>query len=370
MTSRDYLHKAFLLAKSANLKQIRPNPFVGAIVVSQEGEIIGEGYHQKAGEAHAEVFAIQAALLKKPNLSEATLYVTLEPCSHIGKTPACTDLIIQHKIKKVVIGSLDPNPLVSGAKKLADHGVIVETIITPEIVELNNVFNINQIKKRPKYILKSATTINGQIADRFGNSKWISNAKSRAYVHEFLRARVDAILTTAKTIMNDNASMNIRLEGTAPTELNLIVIDKHLDLLKKENEQLPIFYKRTNSKIYLVTDKSFEGKLRTDVELIKVDMRNKKIDLTQLSTQLLSKNIYEVLIESGGILNASMIQEKLVDEVFMFICPSINSDSSALNAFSSNQVQKMDELMKLSLLETKVFDDDILLKYKVLITKS
>ncbi len=366
MTAQDYLHKAFLLAKGANLKQIRPNPYVGAIVVSQQGEIIGEGYHQKAGEAHAEVYAIQAALLKHPNLSEATLYVSLEPCSHSGKTPACTDLIIKHKIKKVVIGSLDPNPLVAGAKILADNGIIVETIITPEIVELNSVFNINQIKKRPKYILKSATTMNGHIADRFGNSQWISNAKSRAFVHQYLRARVDGILTTAKTILHDKASMNIRLEGAAPTELNLIVIDKHLDLLKKENEKLPVFYKREYSKIYLVTDKSYEGQLRVDVEIIKVDVSNKKINFTQLNKQLVSKNICEVLIEGGGHLNASMIHEKLVDELFMFICPSIVLDSSALNTFSLDQEQKIDELTNLSLLETKIFDSDILLKYKVL----
>ncbi len=366
MTAQDYLHKAFLLAKGANLKQIRPNPYVGAIVVSQLGEIIGEGYHQKAGEAHAEVIAIQAALLKHPNLSEATLYVSLEPCSHSGKTPACTDLIIKHKIKKVVIGSLDPNPLVAGAKILADNGIIVETFITPEIVELNSVFNINQIKKRPKYILKSATTMNGHIADRFGNSHWISNAKSRAFVHQFLRARVDAILTTAKTVINDNASMNIRMENTAPTELNVIVIDKHLDLLKKENEQLPVFYKRTDSKIYLVTDKTYEGQLRADVEIIKVDVINKEIKLDQLSSLLLGKNICEVLIEGGGHLNASMIHEKLVDELFMFICPSIVLDSSALNTFSLDQEQKIDESIKLSLLETKIFDADILLHYKVL----
>jgi len=366
MTSRDYLHKAFLLAKGANFSHLRPNPFVGAILVSEEGEIIGEGYHQKAGEAHAEVFAIQDALQKKTDLSATTLYVTLEPCSHIGKTPACTDLILKHKIKKVVIGALDPNPLVSGAQILLDNGVEVETIIVPEIVALNSVFNINQIKRRPKYILKSASTVNGFIADRFGNSKWLSNAQSRAYVHEFLRAKVDAILTTAKTIIKDNASMNIRLEGAMPAELNVVVIDKNLDLLKKENEALPIFYKRTNSKIYLVTAISFEGELRTDVEIIKVDVINKKVNLNQLSSLLLNKNICEVLIEGGSILNSSMMHEKMIDELFMFICPSINMDSNALNAFESNQIQKIEAFTKLTLLETKIFNTDVLLKYKVL----
>ena len=226
MTSEEYLHTAFLLAKRANSRDIRPNPFVGAIIVDQNGEIIGEGYHQKAGEAHAEVIAINNALLKTNDLSKFTLYVTLEPCSHVGKTPPCTSLILEHKIPKVVIGSMDPNPLVSGAALLTDRGVNVEICILPEIVELNNIFNINQLNKRPKYILKAATTLNGKIADRFGNSKWISNEKSRAYVHQILRSNADAILTTAKTVIKDNASMNIRLPASEPRELNLIIIDK------------------------------------------------------------------------------------------------------------------------------------------------
>ena len=214
MTSADYLHTAFLLAKRANSKNIRPNPFVGAIVVDDEGKIIGEGYHQKAGEAHAEVLAINDAFAKSKDLSNSTLYVSLEPCSHSGKTPPCTHLILEHKIPKVVIGSMDPNPLVSGAKELTDAGVNVEICILPEIVELNNTFNINQLNKRPKYILKAATTLNGKISDRLGNSKWISNDKSRNYVHQVLRTNADAILTTATTVIKDNATMNIRVDET------------------------------------------------------------------------------------------------------------------------------------------------------------
>ena len=160
--------------------------------------------------------------------------------------------------------------------------------------------------------------------------------------------------------------MNIRLEDAIPAELNVVVIDKNLDLLKKENEALAIFYKRTNSKIYLVTDVSFDGELRNDVEIIKVDLVDKKVNLNQLSSQLLNKNICEVLIEGGSFLNSSMILEKMIDELFMFICPSISMDSSALNAFGSTQIQKIEALIKLSLLETKIFDSDVLLKYKVL----
>ena len=364
MTSADYLHTAFLLAKRANSKNIRPNPFVGAIVVDDEGKIIGEGYHQKAGEAHAEVLAINDAFAKSKDLSNSTLYVSLEPCSHSGKTPPCTHLILEHKIPKVVIGSMDPNPLVSGAKELTDAGVNVEICILPEIVELNNTFNINQLNKRPKYILKAATTLNGKISDRLGNSKWISNDKSRNYVHQVLRTNADAILTTATTVIKDNATMNIRVDETK--ELNLIIIDKQLDILKEENKALNIFYKREKTKIYLVTDKTFENTLPLHIEIINVTIQEGECDLNQLSTILLNKNICEVLVEAGGKLNASLLKAKIVDELNIFIAPSLLIDNSSFNLFNSNELQSIENSIQLSLQETQNFDSDIMVKYKVL----
>jgi diaminohydroxyphosphoribosylaminopyrimidine deaminase/5-amino-6-(5-phosphoribosylamino)uracil reductase len=366
MTSEEYLHTAFLLAKRANSRDIRPNPFVGAIIVDHNGEIIGEGYHQKAGEAHAEVIAINNALLKTNDLSKCTLYVTLEPCSHTGKTPPCTSLILEHKVPKVVIGSMDPNPLVSGAAILTDSGVNVEICILSEIVELNNTFNINQVNKRPKYILKAATTLNGKIADRFGNSKWISNEKSRAYVHQILRSNADAILTTAKTVIKDNASMNIRLPASEPKELNLIIIDKHLDILKDENKSLGIFYQRNNTKIYLVTNNTYPYLLPENIEIINIDINNDEFDLVQLSDILLSKNICEVLVEAGGIINAFLIKQRLIDEINLFICPSIIIDNDGISVFSSTELQEIEKSIQLSLLDTKEFDSNNLLKYKVL----
>jgi diaminohydroxyphosphoribosylaminopyrimidine deaminase/5-amino-6-(5-phosphoribosylamino)uracil reductase len=364
MTSADYLHTAFLLAKRANSKNIRPNPFVGAIVVDDEGKIIGEGYHQKAGEAHAEVLAINDAFAKSKDLSNSTLYVSLEPCSHSGKTPPCTHLILEHKIPKVVIGSMDPNPLVSGAKELTDAGVNVEICILPEIVELNNTFNINQLNKRPKYILKAATTLNGKISDRLGNSKWISNDKSRNYVHQVLRTNADAILTTATTVIKDNATMNIRVDETK--ELNLIIIDKQLDILKEENKALNIFYKREKTKIYLVTDKTFENTLPEHIEIMNVNMHEGECDLLALSTILLNKNICEVLVEAGGKLNASLLKSKIVDELNIFIAPSLLIDNSSINLFNSSELQRIENSIQLSLQETQSFDSDIMLKYKVL----
>lgn len=365
MSASAYLHKAFLLAGKADPKKIRPNPFVGALVVSKEGQVLGEGYHEKAGEAHAEVIAINNAIIHGADLSTCTLYVTLEPCSHTGKTPPCTDLIIRHSIPKVIIGSLDPNPMVSGVEILKKNGVIVEVFEMPDIVALNDTFNINQILKRPKYILKSAITLNGKIADRFGESKWISNEQSRAYVHEHLRARSGAILTTAKTVIRDNATMNIRIKDQKEEELNLIVFDRNLDLLKKENHQLSIYYKRNSSKIYLVTDKD-ETTTFPNVEIIIIPINDGRFNLEMLHKELMLRNICQVLIEAGGSLNASMMEAKAIDEIYTFVGPQILMDNSAINQVNSNLTQTMDNTVKLQLLDSMTIGEDILLRHRVI----
>ena len=365
MSASAYLHKAFLLAGKADPKKIRPNPFVGALVVSKDGQVLGEGYHEKAGEAHAEVIAINNALANGADLSTCSLYVTLEPCSHTGKTPPCTDLIIQHRIPRVVIGSMDPNPLVSGANILKEKGISVEVLVLPEIVEMNETFNINQILKRPKYILKSAITLNGKIADSTGNSKWLSGSESREYVHRHLRTAADAILTSAKTVIKDNASMNIRIPGQDAEELNVIIFDRNLELLKKENHQLSIFYKRTNSVIYLITEKPEITTKLPNVEIIHIPMNNGRFNLEMLHKELLKRNICQVLIEAGGSLNASMMHAKAVDEIFTFICPRILMDKAAINQFNSSQIQTMDNAVKLQLLDSMTIGEDILLRHKV-----
>lgn len=364
MNAKEYLHKAFLLSKKANPKDIRPNPFVGAILVDEKGAIQGEGYHKKIGEAHAEVFAIQQAIENQADLSKSTLYVTLEPCSHFGKTPPCSDLILQHKIKKVVIGSLDPNPKVSGATILLDAGVEVQVIPMPEIDDLNKVFIINQQFKRPRYILKTATTLNGFIADSNGNSKWISNEKSRQFVHATLRNQVDAILTSAKTVLQDNATLNIRIAGEKEKEQQLIILDKDLTVLK--NKELAIFYKRTHTKIYLVTHLDFQEHLEECIEIIQVPLLDGHLDLKTLSQKLLEKNICEVLIEAGGTLNAAFMSNQLIDELNVFICPKLMLDHLSIKSFESSITQHINDTISLELFQIQQFDSDVLLRYQCL----
>ena len=366
MTAEQYLQRAFLLARQANPKAIRPNPFVGAVVVSENGEMVGEGFHQQAGEAHAEVIAIHQAIDHGAKLDTCTLYVTLEPCSHTGKTPPCTDLIIQHRIPRVVIGSMDPNPLVSGARILQENGVIVEIMVMPDVVALNDTFNINQIQKRPKYVLKSAITLNGKIADSAGNSQWISNEESREHVHKYLRTAADAILTTAKTVLRDNATMNIRIKDQPEQELSLIVFDRNLDLLKKENHQHSIFYTRNKSFIYLVTDKTGITTELPHVEIITIPVQHGLFDLEMLHKELLKRNMCQVLIEAGGTMNAAMMHAKAVDEIYTFVCPRILMENAAINQFNNSQIQPMDDAIRLQLLKSMTIGEDILLRHKVI----
>lgn len=366
MTEKEYLEQAFLLAKKANPKLIRPNPFVGAIVVCENGKIVGEGYHQKAGEAHAEVNAINNAISNGTDLSKSKLYVTLEPCSHTGKTPPCTNLIIEHKIPHVVIGALDPNPVVSGVEILEQNGVKVTKLLLPEISNMNDVFNINQVKKRPKYIIKSATTLNGKIADRNGESKWISNKKSRAFVHQNLRPSVDAILSTAKTIIRDNARLNIRHGDGSIDELNTIVIDQQLDLLKEENTSLSILNVRTNSTLYIVTNKEDLPAVPNYIQFLKVAFDCNTVNFQALHSILLSKNICSVLVEAGAKLNATLLYSKSIDEIYSFICPSIISDTNSKNVYEQDLEQTMEHKTNLTLVGISQFDEDILVHYKVL----
>jgi len=367
MNHQSYLNKAFILAKMASPKQVRPNPLVGAIVVDKNNEILGEGYHQVFGGPHAEVFAIQAALKKTSDLTGTTLYVTLEPCSHHGKTPPCVELIMQHKIGRVVIGSIDPNPIVSGIELLKQSGVEVLVVPLPIIEQMNAVFMTNQLKKRPFIQIKIASTIDGKISDQFGNSKWITNQKSRLYVHEVLRDNTDAILTTAKTVILDRATLDIRVNNQPSKELNAIIIDRTGELLQSENQQLPIFYKRNVSKVYLLADTSkinHPYTLPSHTELIDVSFDNQHmLQLDGLGEQLMEKGIHHIMTEAGSVLNSFLIENNWADEMYCFIAPLLLIDDKSKSMLHSQKLVTLDNAHRLTLIETQIFEGDVLLRY-------
>ena len=365
MNKKEAIDYCINLAKNANENDIRPNPFVGAVIIDEVGQIIGEGFHQKLGGPHAEVYAIEQALQNTTDLSQATLYVSLEPCSHFGKTPPCSDLIIQHKIKKVVIASLDPNPKVASVEKLMAAGIEVEVINESLALTLNRRFFTQHIQQRPYFILKTASTIDGKIADRNNKSKWISNELSRQFVHTQLRTNTDAILTSYKTVLEDEASFTIRINGAPTKETNVIIIDKTLTLLNKEFEELPIFYKRTNSKIYFITDKKDTPSVSSSIEFIHGVFNEDGLVFSSIVGQLLEKRLYTILTEGGRKLNSSLIDQNMVDELYWFIAPRLLNDQQAISMFGIDKLNSLDNSHNLELVNMQRLQNDILLHYYI-----
>ena len=320
MVSAYYLNEALNEARKADPLAVRPNPMVGAVLVSPQGEIVGRGYHQQYGGPHAEVHAVADALGKGINPGKCTLFVTLEPCSHYGKTPPCTDLILKHGIKKVVIGSKDPNPAVSGIDILTSNGVDVEVIELEEIQQLNRVFFTNHKKQRPYFQFKLAMNADGVYAHQTQKRLWITGEETHRYVHEVLRKDADAVLSTARSVINDNAKLNLRISD-AEYERTAIVLDQRLDLLKEENKGLSIFYPRVNSKLILVTTLlDVNIQLPSHVELLVVpEGDDGKICLTSFAHLIYQKGYYKILIESGYVLYKSLIAAILIDECLFFI---------------------------------------------------
>lgn len=364
MTEKEAIEYSINLAKNAKENEIRPNPYVGAVILDQNGLLQGTGFHQQLGGPHAEVYAIQEALQNKADLTQCTLFVSLEPCSHFGKTPPCTELIIQHKIKKVVIASLDPNPKVNGVEKLKSNGIEVELALHPDAQNLNTRFFTNQRLQRPYYILKLASTIDGKIADYAKTSKWISNSISRQFVHTHLRSNVDAILTTYKTLIQDQASLTIRNTGEITKETNVIVIDQQLQLLNPALNKLPIFYKRNLSKIYIVTNQPAPEILPEHCICIQGDFDVHGLIFASVAKHLLALGFYSILTEAGRQLNSSLINQASADELYWFIAPTILNDLNGLPMLGLNKQNALQDATVCSLIEVKKMEQDLLLHYR------
>ena len=348
----EYLKETITLAKQIEPHLVRDNPRVGAILVNSLGEIVGKGCHEKWGEAHAEVNAINDAIQRGHNPDECTLYVSLEPCSHVGKTPPCTSLILETGIKKVVFASADPNPKVSGMEVLKNAGVDVSYILLEEALNLNKRFFINHLFSRPLVMMKVAITKNGMMADAEGNSKWITGTESRKHVHNVLRENVDAILSTAKTILKDNATLNIRI-GSKSKELNCVVVDKNLALLN--NTSLNIHQPRNHSKLILVSDNIKElDRLPSHVETIKGNYIAGNVNLSELLGIIYSGyKINSLLVEAGPTLCKSLLNAGLVDELVVFTGQKVFPANERYAGFKSEAYPNF------QLVQTMNFENDV-----------
>lgn len=325
-----YMKMCFALAKLGRGK-VSPNPMVGCVVLDKNGEIVSRGYHKKYGENHAERNALTK--LKNNEAEGGTLYVNLEPCSHFGKTPPCVDIILEHKLKRVVFAMRDPNPKVDGISRLTEAGIeITEGVLENEAKFLNRVFIKNQTKNLPYIVLKTATTMDGKIGTKNGDSKWITSEKSRAEVYK-MRQEFDCILTSSNTVIADNPKMEHEFK---------CILDK--------NSRVPLDSKIfEQGKIYLATKEN-------------TPLKNGELDLKSVFQNLYNQGVCSVFVECGGTLAGALLREKLIDEVWQFIAPKILNDNEGRSCFDGISASKISETENLKIYEVKNILPDILIK--------
>ncbi|MBE6049258.1 MAG: bifunctional diaminohydroxyphosphoribosylaminopyrimidine deaminase/5-amino-6-(5-phosphoribosylamino)uracil reductase RibD [Clostridium sp.] len=338
---------------------VNPNPLVGAVIVKNE-KVIGEGYHKKFGEVHAEVNAFNSA---KEDVTGATMYVTLEPCSHYGKNPPCADLVVKKNIKRVVIGILDPNPLVAGrgVKKLRDAGIEVTVgVLEKECKKINEIFLKYITTRKPFVLMKTAMSIDGKIATFSGESKWISNEKSRLEVQK-LRNKYAAIMVGINTVIKDDPKLTCRIEnGVNPIR---IVVDSELRIPMESNivntarEVKTII--ATTSKCNRVKRDELENK---GVEVVIITEIEGKVNLKELIKLLGTKEIDSVLLEGGGTLNFSALKEGIVDKVQTFIAPKLIGGENAKTPIEGKGIDKLKEAYELKDLSVRVIEGDIIIE--------
>lgn len=352
-----YMNRAIVLAEKG-MGFVNPNPMVGAVIV-KEGQVIGEGYHEKYGGPHAEVNAINNAT---ENVAGATMYVTLEPCSHYGKTPPCVNAILEHQIKKVVIGMTDPNPLVSGRgiELLKANGIEVITgILEKEVSKLNEIFIKYITTDFPFVIMKTAMTLDGKIASTTGDSKWITNESSRAYVHE-LRHMVSGIMVGIGTVEADNPYLTARnTRGIDPVR---IIVDTKARIALETN----ILNNDSKAKtIIATTELANRAKLKMlqekGAEIIITPIKNNQVDLKFLFKEIKKLGIDSVLLEGGANMNYSALEEQLVDKVYTFIAPKMLGGSLAKTPVGGKGVTTIDQAFLLENMEILKLSDDLMI---------
>lgn len=351
------MERALELAKRG-IGKVNPNPLVGAVIV-KDHEIIGEGYHERYGEAHAERNAVRNAV---KSVEGSTIYVTLEPCAHYGKTPPCVDLIIEKKFKKVVIGMLDPNELVAGksVEKLRKHGIeVVIGVKEEECREMNEIFIKYITSKIPFVVLKSGISLDGKIATYSGESKWITSKESRED-SQSLRNRLHSIMVGVNTVIEDDPELTCRINN----EKNLIRI------IVDSNLRIPLDSKvvRNNDKLTVIatTSSADESKKQAlkglGLKVIEVPDKNGRVDLKELIKKLGQEGIDSILIEGGGTLNFSALEENIVDKVIFYIAPKILGGEKSKNSIAGKGFSRLDDAVKLKNINYRTIGEDLVVE--------
>jgi diaminohydroxyphosphoribosylaminopyrimidine deaminase/5-amino-6-(5-phosphoribosylamino)uracil reductase len=362
----EFMSRALVLARRG-AGFVGPNPLVGCVIV-KNGALIGEGYHEKYGEAHAEVNAVRDAEAKGNKVDGTIAYVTLEPCTHLGKTPPCADLLIEKKISRCVIAMQDPYKEVngSGIKKLQKAGIEVTVgVCEDEAREINKFFIKHVTTGLPYVTLKIAMSLDGKVALKSGKSKWISSEPSRAVVHR-MRSEYDAVLVASATVIADDPELTVRLvEGRDPKR---IVLDASLRLTGEEK----IFSKEAEKVILLTTHPAYRDKTEKakqlearGVKIHKVGTIEGQLDLNEAFHILGKEHVASILVEPGPTLATAMLRAGQFDELALFLAPIVLGDD-ARSGFGEMYVKDLAKTERLKLHSTGRIEgsDDIFIRYK------
>lgn len=335
-----YMQMAIDLARRAE-GLTNPNPAVGAVVV-KKGKVVGKGYHKRCGLPHAEVLALKDAGARAKG---ATLYVTLEPCDHFGRTPPCTGAIVRSGISKVVMAMKDPNPVNNGRgiRRLRSRGIKITTgVLEAKARALNKPYLKFIATGMPFVTVKVAQSIDGKIATRTGESKWITSSDARSFVHD-LRSRVDAVMVGSNTAVKDDPLLLTRSpRGRQPLR---VVVDSRSRIPK-------------DARIFSRTDES-------PVIIATSNKRGSKVNLKELLKRLGAMGVIHVLVEGGGELIGSFVEERLVDQFLFFVAPKIIGGRSALTSVEGSGIRHLAEALQLKDIKVSRFKNDILIQAEV-----
>ena len=333
-----------------------PNPTVGCVIV-KDGQIVAQANHERAGAPHAEAKALEIA---GERAKGSTLYVTLEPCTHYGRTPPCTDAIIKAGVKSVVIATLDPNPLVSGkgVEKLRSHGIEVQVgVLEDQAREINEDFFVYISQKRPYITLKFAQSIDGKTALRDGQSKWITSEKSRQLAHSF-RKEATAILVGINTVLRDDPLLTARYVPTERQPIR-IILDPRL--------RIPLsarVVKDRSAKTIVITSSEEGDKIKAleneGVEVLLAPSEKGSLDLKEVLRQLYFKEVMHLLVEGGAITSTSFIRNGLFDRVLVFMAPFFIGEGKTLESIG---LESIEGSPRLRLRRAEIIEDDLFIEY-------
>ena len=348
-----FMQRALRLAKKG-LYSTDPNPQVGCVLV-KDGKIIGEGWHQKAGEPHAEVLALRQA---GENAKAATAYVTLEPCSHTGKTPPCAEALAEAQVNRVVVAMQDPNPLVAGQglKYLQGCGIVVESGLMEAQARTLNPGFIKRMETGLPYVrVKMAMSLDGRTAMASGESQWITGEAARRDV-QLLRARSSSVLTGITTVLSDDPSMNVRLSAQ---ELSVDEIRQPLRVVLDSQLRFPEKAKiaEVDGDLLIMTTSKNDVD-NVNYQTVRLAEKNGHVDLKAALKYLAEKEINEIHVEAGAVLSGAFLQQQLVDEIVVYMAPHIMGDE-ARGLFSLPGLSKMKDRISLDIQDVRMLAKDL-----------